>query len=554
MYIALVHVHVKPDRVDDFKAMIRANHEGSVRGARLPALRRGPVEGRPDRLRALGVLRGRGRRPLPQDDAALPRLQAQAAGDDGRGPRQRPLHGHLPGARTAADDRAAPDARARTPSSEPRRLCRGRTCRPPVPAFTIGRLPRITFGAGSVRERPGHRGRVTAGACSSSAAAARSAPRPGAGELEAGPGRCRRRRSSAGSRSRASPAWPTWRARWTRHRDAGVDVVLGVGGGAVLDTAKAIAGLLRSGTSLMDHLEGVGRGLPYPGPALPVVAVPTTAGTGLGGDAQRRHHRARAAGLQALLPRRAARAGRRRRRPRPPGHGATLAHRRQRPRCAHAAARGLHLAARHALHGCPGALRAGGRAGRPAGRGTRTRRARRRRAARSRMAYAALLSGICLANAGLGAVHGLASPLGALLPIPHGMACGAVLWQTVAPTSRRSRRGHRARRRWPATRRPDASWPACPGRGRRSRLGRRSSRRCGDMGGTARGPGPVDLRHAAASTSPAVVADSPGSSMQTNPVALTDAELSGHPGARPVGSAGAVRRTVPVRSTGREWS
>ena len=57
-------------------------------------------------------------------------------------------------------------------------------------------------------------------------------------------------------------------------------VVLGIGGGAVIDTAKAIAGLLKTGTELMDHLEGVGRGIPYPGPALPVVAVPTTAGTG----------------------------------------------------------------------------------------------------------------------------------------------------------------------------------------------------------------------------------------------------------------------------------
>jgi alcohol dehydrogenase len=51
--------------------------------------------------------------------------------------------------------------------------------------------------------------------------------------------------------------------------------------------------------------------------------------------------------------------------------------------------------------------------------------------ARTHMAWAALLSGICLANAGLGAVHGLVAPIGALLPIAHGAACGAILAATV---------------------------------------------------------------------------------------------------------------------------
>ncbi len=61
---------------------------------------------------------------------------------------------------------------------------------------------------------------------------------------------------------------------------ADIDVVLGIGGGSAMDAAKAIAGLLRVKQSVMDFLEGVGPELPYRGPAVPLIAVPTTAGTG----------------------------------------------------------------------------------------------------------------------------------------------------------------------------------------------------------------------------------------------------------------------------------
>ena len=66
----------------------------------------------------------------------------------------------------------------------------------------------------------------------------------------------------------------------SRFRGEAIDVVIAIGGGSVLDAAKAIAGLLPHGNSVMDHLEGVGKNVPYHGPSTPFIAVPTTAGTG----------------------------------------------------------------------------------------------------------------------------------------------------------------------------------------------------------------------------------------------------------------------------------
>jgi alcohol dehydrogenase class IV len=58
------------------------------------------------------------------------------------------------------------------------------------------------------------------------------------------------------------------------------DLVIGFGGGSPMDAAKGIAALLGSGGDPLDYLEVIGRGLPLTKASMPCIAVPTTAGTG----------------------------------------------------------------------------------------------------------------------------------------------------------------------------------------------------------------------------------------------------------------------------------
>lgn len=200
--------------------------------------------------------------------------------------------------------------------------------------------------------------------------------------------------------------------------------VVGIGGGSALDAAKAVAGLLQVQRSVMDYLEGVGPELPYQGPAVPFIAVPTTAGTGseatknavlsVQGDngfkKSFRHDKLVAEyaivdpDLLASCPPNVIAAN---------GMDAltqlleSYVSIKANAFTDALAISGLQ-AARDAL--IPLYRQHGDLAQH-----------------REKMAYAALLSGITLAQAGLGSVHGLASPLGAFYPIPHGAVCGTLV-------------------------------------------------------------------------------------------------------------------------------
>jgi alcohol dehydrogenase len=213
------------------------------------------------------------------------------------------------------------------------------------------------------------------------------------------------------------------------YRDSGFDAVVGLGGGSALDAAKAIAGLLKPGNSVMDHLEGVGPELPYQGPATPFIAMPTTAGTGSeatknavlsvhGQDGFKKSFRDEklVAEIALVDPDLLATC--------PPqviaANGMDAFTQLLESYVSSKANRFTDALAWSGMKAARNSLLEWYRSGSEA------------RDAQAGMAYAALMSGITLAQVGLGSVHGLASPLGAFFPIPHGVVCGTLVAEATA--------------------------------------------------------------------------------------------------------------------------
>ena len=395
-----------------------------------------------------------------------------------------------------------------------------------VGSFSVSRLPRIVFGAGVFQRLPaivseyGRQLLIVTGGQS----LRQSARWP----------QLLRDLNAAGFRLQdikveGEPSPQFVDAAVTTYRAQGIDVVLGIGGGSALDAAKAIAGLLPSGNSVMDCLEGVGRGVSYTGPATPFIAVPTTAGTGSeatknavlsvqGADGFKKsfRHEALVAQVAVVDPELLATC--------PPEV---------------IAANGMdaftqllesYVSAR--AHPFTDVLAASGMQAVREGFFAAWRGGNDMQAARGRacMAYAALLSGMTLAQAGLGSVHGLAAPIGAYYPIPHGVVCGTLV---AAATETNIRALHdrdpqnAALEKYAAIGRLLADIPPRDSQAARSELVRVLYEWTARLKMPTLGTYGIDESHVAK-----IVAGSRGSSMKTNPIVLTDAEVADIVGAR----------------------
>jgi|WetSurMetagenome_2_1015567.scaffolds.fasta_scaffold05322_6 alcohol dehydrogenase class IV len=206
-------------------------------------------------------------------------------------------------------------------------------------------------------------------------------------------------------------------------KNESIKIVVGIGGGSVLDAAKAVAGLLPSGESVMNFLEGVGDKT-FNGVTLPFIAVPTTAGTGseatknavltLSGHFKKSFRHENLVARVAIVD---------------PDLLQTCHRNLLISNGMDAFTQLLESFVSFNANPMTDALVWSGLQGFQSGffgalEGDSE--------CRCRLSYAALMSGIGLAQTGLGAVHGLASPIGAFFNVPHGVACGTLVAETIA--------------------------------------------------------------------------------------------------------------------------
>ena len=204
------------------------------------------------------------------------------------------------------------------------------------------------------------------------------------------------------------------------------DVVLALGGGSVIDAAKAIAALITNHQPLREYLEVVGKGRPITERAAPLIAIPTTAGTGA--EVTRNavlmveEERVKVSLRSPLMLPTVALIDPVLTYSVPPAitasTGLDALTQCIEPFVTPMANPITDSVAREGMRRAAGALRRAFRDGRDT-------------EARRDMAIASLCGGLALANAKLGAVHGFAAPLGGMFPIPHGTACARLLPSVV---------------------------------------------------------------------------------------------------------------------------
>ena len=209
------------------------------------------------------------------------------------------------------------------------------------------------------------------------------------------------------------------------------ELVIGFGGGSALDAAKAIAAMLANDGGLLDYVEIIGRGKALTKPSAPFIAIPTTAGTG--SEVTRNavlsspEHKLKVSLRSPLMLARVAIVDPELTRDLPPAPTAST---------------GLDALtqliepfvcsrANPMTDGmCVEGIRRAGRSLRVAFADGKN------NSAREDMAAASLFGGLALANAGLGAVHGFAGPIGGSFPAPHGAICAALLPHVMAANLR----------------------------------------------------------------------------------------------------------------------